>query len=80
MVRNEAHTSIRYARRSPEVAFVLSLDGPMLFFRGRDETLLPLPVYERIPTNNGALEVGNIFPSLIPAEDHYDNMATWQEA
>ena len=59
---------------------MFSLDGPMLFFRGRDETLLPLPVYERLPTNNGGLEVDNIFPGLIPAEGHYDNMVTWQEA
>ena len=55
------------------------LDGPILFFRGRDEILLPLPVYKRIPANNGALGVGNIFPSLIPAEDHYDKMVTWEE-
>ena len=36
-------------------------------------------MYERLYTDNGGLEVDNIFPSLIPAEDHYDKMVTWEE-
>ena len=39
MIGNESGTSIRYSRRSPEFAYMFSVDGPVVFFRGRDETL-----------------------------------------
>ena len=55
------------------------MDKPLVFFQGRDEVDLPLPLYDRIPANNGELKIDNVFPTLIPAEEQYDKMVTWEE-
>ena len=49
----------------------------MVFFQGRDEVDLPLLIYD---TGDNPRElIDNVFPALIPAEEQYDRMVTWEE-
>ena len=77
LIRNDAHTSLRYSKRSGiQVAYML-MNKPMVFFQGKDEIDLPLPIYD---TGDDPRElIDNVFPALIPAEEQYDRMVTWEE-
>ena len=53
------------------------MNKPMVFFQGKDEVDLPLPIYD---TGDNPRElIDNVFPALIPAEEQYDRMVTWEE-
>ena len=78
MIGNESGPSIRHSSRSPAFAYMFAIDGPVVFFRGRDEALLALPIYESTYSDKG-LEITSIFSGLLPAENYYGSMETWQE-
>ena len=77
---------VSYRRYSPEFAFMFAENTPVLFFRGRDECLIPHPAYAvAYDGSTDEFDMGyskpeTIYPGLLPAEEYYDSMVTWKEA